>query len=123
MQGGSRILQDPERLQNELRSTLEDWIIVGLKLGHRLPVISSINGSFVKKLKTLVRTSVSREAAKPAKKDKDQGLRQIMGLCFGMKRSRCCCLSDFRQSILLIDVSFLSDFAPLRENGFSLRWF
>ncbi len=29
--------------ENELRSTLEDWIIVGLKLGHRLPVISSIN--------------------------------------------------------------------------------
>ena len=29
--------------EDELRSTLEDWIIVGLKLGHRLPVISSIN--------------------------------------------------------------------------------
>jgi len=29
--------------ENELRSTLEDWIIVGLKLGHRLPVVSSIN--------------------------------------------------------------------------------
>jgi predicted RNase H-like HicB family nuclease len=29
--------------ENELRSTLEDWIIVGLKLGHRLPVIGSIN--------------------------------------------------------------------------------
>lgn len=23
--------------QNELQSTLEDWIFVGLKLGHRLP--------------------------------------------------------------------------------------
>ena len=29
--------------QNELRSTLEDWILVGLKLGHTLPVIRDIN--------------------------------------------------------------------------------
>lgn len=27
----------------ELRSTLEDWILVGLKLGHSLPVISGID--------------------------------------------------------------------------------
>ncbi len=27
----------------ELRSTLEDWIFVGLKLGHRLPVLGGIN--------------------------------------------------------------------------------
>ena len=26
--------------QNELQSTLEDWIFVGLKLGHQLPVAS-----------------------------------------------------------------------------------
>ncbi|WP_414526493.1 type II toxin-antitoxin system HicB family antitoxin [Nodularia chucula] len=25
--------------ENELRSTLEDWILLGLKLGHPLPVI------------------------------------------------------------------------------------
>ena len=25
--------------ENELQSTLEDWIFVGLKLGHKLPVI------------------------------------------------------------------------------------
>lgn len=25
--------------EDELRSTLEDWILVGLKLGHSLPVI------------------------------------------------------------------------------------
>ena len=25
--------------EDELRSTLEDWILVGLKLGHALPVI------------------------------------------------------------------------------------
>ncbi len=25
--------------ENELRSTLEDWILVGLKMGHKLPVL------------------------------------------------------------------------------------
>jgi predicted RNase H-like HicB family nuclease len=29
--------------QNELRSTLEDWILLGLKLGHSLPVIAGID--------------------------------------------------------------------------------
>jgi len=29
--------------QDELRSTLEDWIFVGLKLGHSLPVIADID--------------------------------------------------------------------------------
>jgi predicted RNase H-like HicB family nuclease len=29
--------------EDELRSTLEDWILVGLKLGHPLPVIADIN--------------------------------------------------------------------------------
>jgi predicted RNase H-like HicB family nuclease len=29
--------------QDELRSTLEDWILVGLKFGHTLPVIGNIN--------------------------------------------------------------------------------
>ena len=29
--------------QDELRSTLEDWILVGLKLGHSLPVIADID--------------------------------------------------------------------------------
>jgi predicted RNase H-like HicB family nuclease len=29
--------------QDKLRSTLEDWIFVGIKLGHRLPVINGIN--------------------------------------------------------------------------------
>ena len=27
----------------ELRSTLEDWILVGLKLGHPLPVIAGVD--------------------------------------------------------------------------------
>lgn len=29
--------------ENELHSTLEDWILVGLKLGHALPVIDDID--------------------------------------------------------------------------------
>jgi len=29
--------------EEELRSTLEDWILVGLKLGHELPVIDGID--------------------------------------------------------------------------------
>lgn len=29
--------------ENELHSTLEDWILVGLKLGHPLPIIAEIN--------------------------------------------------------------------------------
>ena len=29
--------------ESELRSTLEDWLLVGLKLGHELPVLSNIN--------------------------------------------------------------------------------
>lgn len=33
-------LQDCE---DELRSTLEDWILLGLKLGHSLPVIGGLD--------------------------------------------------------------------------------
>src|ERR1041385_6824501 len=29
--------------ERELRSTLEDWILVGLKLGHKLPVLAGID--------------------------------------------------------------------------------
>ncbi|MDO9517944.1 MAG: hypothetical protein Q7J10_07860 [Methanosarcinaceae archaeon] len=29
--------------EDELHSTLEDWILLGLKLGHPLPVIAEIN--------------------------------------------------------------------------------
>ncbi|HHT9118268.1 MAG TPA: type II toxin-antitoxin system HicB family antitoxin [Candidatus Hypogeohydataceae bacterium YC38] len=29
--------------EDELRSTLEDWILVGLKLGHPLPVVAGID--------------------------------------------------------------------------------
>ena len=28
--------------ENELRSTLEDWILVGLRLGHKLPRLAGI---------------------------------------------------------------------------------
>ena len=29
--------------EGELRSVLEDWVLVGLKLGHELPVLNSID--------------------------------------------------------------------------------
>jgi predicted RNase H-like HicB family nuclease len=29
--------------EDELRSTLEDWLLLGLKLGHMLPVIDGID--------------------------------------------------------------------------------
>jgi predicted RNase H-like HicB family nuclease len=29
--------------ETELHSTLEDWVLVGLKLGHELPVLSNLN--------------------------------------------------------------------------------
>ena len=29
--------------ENELRSVLEDWILLGLKLGHKLPVVTGID--------------------------------------------------------------------------------
>ncbi|MBK9285087.1 MAG: type II toxin-antitoxin system HicB family antitoxin [Sphingobacteriaceae bacterium] len=32
-----------QECQNELRSTLEEWIVLGLKLGHQLPVLDNIN--------------------------------------------------------------------------------
>jgi predicted RNase H-like HicB family nuclease len=34
---------DLSACQDELRSTLEDWVLVGLKLGHTLPVVAGIN--------------------------------------------------------------------------------
>ncbi len=29
--------------EGELRSTLEDWLLVGLRLGHKLPVLGGID--------------------------------------------------------------------------------
>ncbi len=31
------------KCEAELRSTLEDWILVGLRLGHKLPVLGGID--------------------------------------------------------------------------------
>ncbi len=33
----------PRECSEELRSTLEDWILLGIKLGHPLPVIAGID--------------------------------------------------------------------------------
>jgi predicted RNase H-like HicB family nuclease len=32
-----------EACREELQSTLEDWLLLGLQLGHKLPVIDGIN--------------------------------------------------------------------------------
>lgn len=32
-----------KQCENELQSTVEDWILVGLKMGHRPPVINGID--------------------------------------------------------------------------------
>ena len=29
--------------EHELRSTLEDWLLVGLRLGHKLPVLAGVD--------------------------------------------------------------------------------
>jgi predicted RNase H-like HicB family nuclease len=29
--------------EDELRATLEDWIVLGLKLGHQLPIVAGID--------------------------------------------------------------------------------
>jgi predicted RNase H-like HicB family nuclease len=34
--------------ENELRGTLEDWLIVGLRLGHKIPVLAGIDLNRVK---------------------------------------------------------------------------
>jgi predicted RNase H-like HicB family nuclease len=45
--------------ENELRSTLEDWILVGLRLGHKLPVVSGIDFNKVKHGRLAHRLSVA----------------------------------------------------------------
>ena len=32
-----------EECREELQSTLEDWLLLGLQLGHKLPVLNGIN--------------------------------------------------------------------------------
>jgi hypothetical protein len=32
-----------EKCREELQSTLEDWLLLGLQLGHNLPVIDGLN--------------------------------------------------------------------------------
>ncbi len=33
----------PRECETELQSTLEDWVLVGLKLGHELPLLGTYN--------------------------------------------------------------------------------
>ncbi len=32
-----------EECREELRDVIEDWVLLGLQLGHRLPIITGIN--------------------------------------------------------------------------------
>jgi len=41
--GGQAFGATLRECEDELHSTLEDWILVGLKLGHPLPAIAKIN--------------------------------------------------------------------------------
>jgi len=42
-QGRGAFGQSLRECESELRSTLEDWILVGLRLGHKLPVLAGID--------------------------------------------------------------------------------
>ena len=42
-QGVVAFCQTLGECQDELRSTLEDWILLGLRLGHSLPVVAGID--------------------------------------------------------------------------------
>jgi predicted RNase H-like HicB family nuclease len=35
--------QSRDECEQQLRSTLEEWLVLGLKLGHRLPVLGDID--------------------------------------------------------------------------------
>lgn len=43
LKGVAAFGQTLRECETELRSTLEDWLLVGLKLGHRLPVLAGID--------------------------------------------------------------------------------
>lgn len=42
-----------KKCREELRSTLEDWILLGLKLKHHLPIIAGINLNLEPKLEQM----------------------------------------------------------------------
>jgi predicted RNase H-like HicB family nuclease len=43
LKGVAAFGQSLRECEGELRSTLEDWILVGLKLGHKMPVLAGID--------------------------------------------------------------------------------
>jgi predicted RNase H-like HicB family nuclease len=45
LKGVAAFGQSLRECENELRSTLEDWILVGLRLGHKLPVLAAIDST------------------------------------------------------------------------------
>ena len=43
LKGVAAFGQTLRECETELRSCLEDWVLVGLRLGHRLPILAGIN--------------------------------------------------------------------------------
>ncbi len=43
LKGVAAFGQSLRECESELHSTLEDWILVGLRLGHKLPVLAGID--------------------------------------------------------------------------------
>ena len=64
--------------ENELRSTLEDWILVGLRLGHKLPVIAGINLNYDGRALGLHRLAQQREILATGRA---AGLRYVANAC------------------------------------------
>lgn len=51
--------------ENELRSTLEDWILVGLRLGHKLPVLGGIDLNKIPNGRMATTVSCERTRSEP----------------------------------------------------------
>ena len=43
LSGGDRFCERLRDCERQLRSTLEDWLLLGLRLGHALPVVAGID--------------------------------------------------------------------------------
>ena len=43
LKGVAAFGQTLRECESELRSCLEDWVLVGLRLGHKLPVLAGVN--------------------------------------------------------------------------------
>jgi predicted RNase H-like HicB family nuclease len=49
-----------EACRDELQSTLEDWVLVGLQLGNRLPIIDGMNLNPTRKTRKAARAKAKK---------------------------------------------------------------